>query len=150
MSRSSTKERKAKLRVAIKTFNDELLNLVKIQDKMEKVYPINEQQVVEIEKLYDEIWKLDESIKNLETLLEKSSSVEEERQLKKRQKNKKIKGLRAELECKHDVIIQEGSETFEIILGLYHKRLSALYELDLKTRKLVKLGVSQTEIYAVK
>ena len=81
MSRSSTKERKAKLRVAIKTFNDELLNLVKIQDKMEKVYPINEQQVVEIEKLYDEIWKLDESIKILETLLEKSSSVEEERQL---------------------------------------------------------------------
>ena len=81
MSRSSTKERKAKLRVAIKTFNDELLNLVKIQDKMEKVYPINEQQEVEIEKLYDEIWKLDESIKILETLLEKSSSVEEERQL---------------------------------------------------------------------
>ena len=81
MSRSSTKERKAKLRVSIKTFNDELLNLVKIQDKMEKVYPINEQQVVEIEKLYDEIWKLDESIKILETLLEKSSSVEEERQL---------------------------------------------------------------------
>ena len=81
MSRSSTKERKAKLRVAIKTFNDELLNLVKIQEKMEKVYPINEQQVVEIEKLYDEIWKLDESIKILETLLEKSSSVEEERQL---------------------------------------------------------------------
>ena len=149
MSRSSTKERKAKLRVAIKTFNDELLNLVKIQDKMEKVYPINEQQVVEIEKLYDEIWKLDESIKILETLLEKSSSVEEERQLIET-KNKKIKRLRAELECKHDVIIQKGSETFEIFSGLYHKILSALYELDLKTRKLVKLGVSQTEIYAVK
>ena len=81
MSRSSTKERKAKLRVAIKTFNDELLNLVKIQDKMEKFYPINEQQVVKIEKLYDEIWKLDESINILETLLEKSNSVEEERQL---------------------------------------------------------------------
>ena len=81
MSRSSTKERKAKLRVAIKTFNDELLNLVKIQDKMEKFYPINEQQVVKIEKLYDEIWKLDESINILETLLEKSNSIEEERQL---------------------------------------------------------------------
>ena len=48
---------------------------------MEKFYPINEQQVVKIEKLYDEIWKLDESINILETLLEKSNSVEEERQL---------------------------------------------------------------------
>ena len=27
---------------------------------------------------------------------------------------------------------------------MYDKRLSALYELDLKARKLVKLGVSQT------
>ena len=32
----STKERKAKRRIAIKEFNDELLNLVTIQDKMEK------------------------------------------------------------------------------------------------------------------
>ena len=48
----STKERKAKLRVAIKEFNDELLNLVTIQDKLEKIYPINEQQVAEIDALY--------------------------------------------------------------------------------------------------
>ena len=48
----STKERKAKLRVAIKEFNDELLNLVTIQDKLEKIYPINEQQVTEIDALY--------------------------------------------------------------------------------------------------
>ena len=48
----STKERKAKLRVAIKEFNDELLNLVTIQDKLEKNYPINEQQVAEIDELY--------------------------------------------------------------------------------------------------
>ena len=48
---------------------------------MEKFYPINEQQVVKIEKLYDEIWKIDESINILENLLEKSNSVEEERQL---------------------------------------------------------------------
>ena len=32
----STKERKAKLCIAIKAFNDELLNIVKIQYKMEK------------------------------------------------------------------------------------------------------------------
>ena len=69
----STKERKAKLRVAIKEFNDELLNLVTIQDKLEKIYPINEQQVAEIDELYDEIWKFDEPIKNLEILLAKNS-----------------------------------------------------------------------------
>ena len=65
----STKERKAKLRVAIKEFNDKLLHLVRIPDKMEKIYPINEQQAIEIDELYDEIWKLDEPIKNLEILL---------------------------------------------------------------------------------
>ena len=36
MPSQSTKERKAKLRVVIKEFNDELLNVVKIHDKMEK------------------------------------------------------------------------------------------------------------------
>ena len=51
----STKERKAKQRIAIKEFNDNLLNLVTMLDKMEKNYPINEQQVTEIDDLYDEI-----------------------------------------------------------------------------------------------
>ena len=46
--------------------------------------------------------------------------------------------------------MQEESETFEIFSGLYDKRLSALYELNIKGEKLVKLGVSQTEIDAVK
>ena len=71
----STKERKAELRVAIKEFNDELLNLVTIQDKLEKIYPINEQQVAEIDELYDEIWKFDEPIKNLEILLVSSAAL---------------------------------------------------------------------------
>ena len=31
---------------------------------MENVYPINEQQVIEIDELYNEIWKFDEPIKN--------------------------------------------------------------------------------------
>ena len=61
----SSKERKANLRIAIKEFNDKLLNLVTMQDKMEKIYPINEQQVTEIDELYDEIWKFNEPIKNL-------------------------------------------------------------------------------------
>ena len=34
--------------MAIKEFHDELLNLVTIQDKYEKIYPIDEQQVAEI------------------------------------------------------------------------------------------------------
>ena len=88
----STKERKAKLRQAIKEFNDELLNVVKMQDKMEKIYSINDQQLIEIDKPYDEIWKFDEPIKNLEILLEKSS-VEEEIELiqaKKNNNNKRI------------------------------------------------------------
>ena len=71
----STKERKAKVCVAIKEFN-ELLNLVTIEGKLEKNYPINQQQVAEIDELdelYDEIWKFDEPIKNLEILLAKNS-----------------------------------------------------------------------------
>ena len=31
--------------------------------------------------------------------------------------------------------MQEESEAFEILSDLYHKRLDALYELDLKVRK---------------
>ena len=37
--------------------------------------------------------------------------------------------------------MQEESETFEIFSGLYNKRLSALYELNIKGGKLVKLEV---------
>ena len=48
-------------------------NLVTIQDKLEKIHPINEQQVAEIDQLYDELWKFDEPIKNLEILLAKNS-----------------------------------------------------------------------------
>ena len=41
---------------------------------MEKLYHINEQQVAEIDERYDEIWKFDEPIKNLEILLAKTVS----------------------------------------------------------------------------
>ena len=36
-----------------------------MQGKMEKIYPINEQQVTEIDGLYEETWKFNEPIKNL-------------------------------------------------------------------------------------
>ena len=128
----SSKERKAKRHIAIKEFNDELLNLVTIQDKMEKVYSINEQQVRKIDELYDEIWKFDEPIKNLEILLAKKN-VEEEIELIKTTKEK-ISELKAELECKQDLIMQEESETFEKALDLYRKRRIALDKLYLKEK----------------
>ena len=119
----STEERKAKLHVAIKRFNDELLNIVTIQDKSEKICPINEQQVAAIGELYDKIWKFDEPIKNLEILLAKSSVersfAEEEIELIEATKEK-ISRLKAELECKQDLIMQEESETFKIFSNLYH------------------------------
>ena len=67
----STKERKAKRCIVIKDFNDELLNLVMILDQIENIWLINEQQQIEIDQLYDRMWKFDEPIKNLEILLEK-------------------------------------------------------------------------------
>ena len=47
----STKERKAKRCIVIKDFNDELLNLVMILDKIENIWLINEQQQIEIDQL---------------------------------------------------------------------------------------------------
>ena len=130
MSNPSTKEGKVKLRITIKEFNDKLLNLVTIQDKMEKNYPINEQQAIEIGELYDEISKFDEPIKNLQILLAKNN-VEEEIELIEAAREK-ISKLKAELECKQDLIMQEESETLEIFSDLCSKRIKALDELYLK------------------
>ena len=140
MQSLATKVRKAKLYVAIKKFNDELLNLVKIQDKLEKNFPINEQQVAKI-------------IKSLEILLAKNSVkrnfAEEEIELLQATKEK-MSRLKAELECQQDLIMQEESETFKILSDLYHDRRIALDELHFKGIKLEKLGVSKTKIDAVK
>ena len=62
---------------------------------MDKIYSINKQQVTKIDKLYDEMWKFDEPIKNLEILLAKNN-VEEEIELIKTTKEK-ISELKAEL-----------------------------------------------------
>ena len=71
--------------------------------KWKKKKSINEQQVIEIDKLHDEIWKFNEPIKNLEILIEKSR-VEEEIELVEEAKEKIIR-LQAELECKQDSIM---------------------------------------------
>ena len=73
----STKESKSKQRIVTKELNDKLLNLATTEDKIEKNYSINEQQVTEIYELYDEIWKFYEPIKNLEISLAKNNLVEE-------------------------------------------------------------------------
>ena len=120
----STKERKAKLRVAFKESYDQLLNLVTMQDKLEKIYPINQQQVAEIDELYDEIWKFNEKIKILEILLAKinveRSFADEEIELIEETKEK-ISRLKAELEYKQDMVMQEESETFKMFSDLYEE-----------------------------
>ena len=67
------------------------------------MYSINEQQVTKIDELYDETWKFDEPIKNLEILLAKNN-VEEEIDLVKTTKEK-INEFKAELESKQDLIM---------------------------------------------
>ena len=138
----STKERKAKWHVAIKEFNDELLNIVKIQDKMEKTYSINEQVEIDKSMRNMRVWWVNKKFRNL--ISKKQWWVQQRRNRVKGNKRKKS-GLNAELECKQDLIMQEESETSEIFSDLYHKRLNALYELDLKGERLVKLGLSQTK-----
>ena len=119
MPRLSKKEGKAIIRVATNEFKDKLINLVTMQDKMEKIYSINEQQVAEIDELYDEMWKFDELITNLEALFAKNN-VEEEIELIETTKEK-ISRLKEELKCKQDLIMQEESETFKIFSDLHYK-----------------------------
>ena len=84
-----------------------------------KNYPINEQQLVKTDKLYDEIWKFDESIKSLKTLLAKSSGEYSREEIESLEATKKNSRLQVELECKQDLIMQEESETSELFSGLY-------------------------------
>ena len=56
MSNLSIKERKAKsakVRMTVKEFNDDLLNLIAIQDEMEKLDTIRQQQIIETDEIYD-------------------------------------------------------------------------------------------------
>ena len=75
----STKERKgksAKLRMTVKEFN-ELLNLITIQDGMEKLDTIRQQQIIEIDEIWDKIEEFQDLIENLEILLEKNNIKKE-------------------------------------------------------------------------
>ena len=149
MSYLSTKETKAKLRrMTVKEFNDELLNLKTIIHKMEKLDIIRQQQLIEKDKIYDEIEELKELIKNL-TILSAKNNIEEEIKLISITR-KKINGLKGELECKQDLIMQEEFETGEILSELYFKKLKALDELSFKEIKLEKLGLSKIAIDAIK
>ena len=58
--------------------------------------------------------------------------------------------LKEELECKQDLIMQEEYETFKIFSDLHFKREEAIYQLDLKSEKLVKLGVSKQKLVQLK
>ena len=102
------------------------------------MYPVNEQQVTEIDKVYDEIRKFNEPIKNLAILLYflwKTYNSEEKIELIEAAKEK-ISRLKAELECKQDLIMQEESDTFKIFLDYHSTRIKALDELYLKEIKL--------------
>ena len=119
-----------------------------MQDEMEKIWSINEQQVIETNKLYVEMWKFDEVIENFENLLAKNNAKEEIESVETAKE--KISELKQELESKQDLIIQEKSETNEIFSDLYSKTGEAIYQLDLKGEKFTKLRVSKTEIHTVK
>ena len=112
---------------------------------MEKIWSINEQQMIEIDELYDEIWKLDELIEDLENLINKNKENYSLESFKE-----KMTGLRDELECKQDSIIQNEYETNEIFSDLCSKSEEVIYQLNIKGAKLVKLGEPKTKIDVVK
>ena len=93
--------------------------------------------MIEIDELYDEIWKLEEVIEDL-----KKHGLEEFLE--------KMITLRDELECKQDLIIQEESVTSEIFSDLCSKREESIYQLDLKIETIVTLGEPKTKIDAPK
>ena len=90
--------------------------------------------MIEIDELYDEIWKLDEVIEDL-----KKHGLEEFLE--------KMITLR---ECKQDLIIPEESVTSEIFSDLCSKREESIYQLDLKIETIVTLGEPKTKIDAPK
>ena len=58
--------------------------------------------------------------------------------------------LKEELECKQDLIMQEEYETFKTFSDLFLKREETIYQLDLKGKKLLKLGVSKQKLMQLK
>ena len=90
-------------------------------------------------------------IKNLEMLSAKNNNKEEKEPVEGATKKKKmVIKLKEELECKQDLIMQEEYDTFKKFSDLYFKREEAIYQLDLKGEKLVKLGVSKQKLMQLK
>ena len=146
MSNLSIKKRKAKsakVRMTVKEFNDELLNLMTIQDEMERLNTIGQQLIRETNEIYDKIEEFKEFIEYLTTSPTKNHNGKETA-------IKMISTLKAELECKQDLIMQEEFETGKIFSGLYYKRRISQDELKFVSLKLEKLGVSKIEIDVVK
>ena len=94
------------------------------------------------------MWKFDEPIKSLEMLLAKINMKEEIEPIEVAKELVII--LKEELECKQDLIMQEEYETFKTFSDLYFKKEKAIYQLDLKGKKLVKLGVSKQKLMQLK
>ena len=94
------------------------------------------------------MWKSDEPIKSLEMLLAKINIKEEIEPIEVAKELVII--LKEELECKQDLIMQEEYETFKTFSDLYFKKEKAIYQLDLKGKKLVKLGVSKQKLMQLK
>ena len=70
MSNLSIKKRKAKsanVRMTVKEFNEDLLNLMIIQDEMERLNTIVQQKVIETNEMHDKIEELKELIEYLTT-----------------------------------------------------------------------------------
>ena len=77
--------------------------------------------------------------------IQQKNNVEEEIELIKTTKEN-ISELKAELECKQDLIMQEQSETFEKFSDLHCKRRIALDELFLNEIKLEELEYQKQEL----
>ena len=70
MSNLSIKKRKAKsanVRMTVKEFNEDLLNLMPIQDEMERLNTIGQQKVIETNEMHDKIEEFKELIEYLTT-----------------------------------------------------------------------------------
>ena len=70
MSNLSIKKRKAKsanIRMTVKEFNEDLLNLMTIQDEMERLNTIGQQKVIETNEMHDKMEEFKELIEYLTT-----------------------------------------------------------------------------------
>ena len=100
MPNLSTKEKKAKRRIVVKEFNDELLNLVMIQYEMKKLDVIWQKQIIKINEMHDKIEERKELIEYLTISPAKNNNRE-------KTAIKMLNRLKPELECKQDLVTRE-------------------------------------------